>query len=264
MKNLTKIVMFCVGGFFVGCSTNDPSATSSTSSVSLNMVAASSSSTSFLTGRTSSSGARAAVDSTNGATVSDVIVNVRDISFKFSDRDKHFCQASFQKDSSYSESNNIKLKGPFLVDLVHDSSFVQQVITSVDIPKASYEQVRFKLSPDTVAGDMKGKSIMITGKINNTPFVFWFNRDINFSTRFRSLSDTTALSSNNAQLTINFELNKIFNVFENGIDISKAVDGNKDGIITIDPNNDDGNGWIAYRIARALVMHGYCEREFHF
>jgi hypothetical protein len=45
-----------------------------------------------------------------------------------------------------------------------------------------------------------------------------------------------------------------------GINFSKLQDGNKDGTITIDPLNTDGNKNFAEKIFKALLRHTHCEK----
>jgi phosphomannomutase len=113
--------------------------------------------------------------------------------------------------------------------------------------------------PSDEAGDMEGKSIYVAGKIDTTNFVFWHKRDANFSIH---LTDSLFSSNgNNITLAINLELEKVLNALEGGVDLTEAVDGNGDGIITIDPDDTDGNKFIADRIMMLLVRHGHCGRK---
>jgi|GEM_PF-671023 len=262
LKLLTIVISI---GLFSRCSKSaDPSVTSS---ISLKMSASTSNGSNLINGRAASaSNSRLSGSATAGITITDVKVNVRDIKFDFDKGDRHFHEAEFKKDSAYSGDNDAKLKGPFLVDLMSAGTFVDQVITSVNLPNAKYEQVRFKLVPDSVAGDMLGKSILITGKIDTIPFIFWHKRNVNFGAKFNDHNPTdSTLNTTGTAVTmaIHFELDKILNALNGGVNLTKAVDGNKDGVITIDPNNDDGNKWLADQIMALLVRHARCERKDH-
>jgi hypothetical protein len=190
-------------------------------------------------------------------------VNIRDIKFEFDKHDKHMEEEHFKKDSAYSDNDDAKLKGPFLVDLMNAGSFVDQVVTSVNVPNAKYERVRFKLVPSQVSGDMNRKSILITGKIDTTQFVFWHKRDANFGARFSSNDSTVSTTGTAVNMAIHFELDKILSALNGGVDLTLAVDGNKDGIITIDPDDTDGNKWLADQIMMLLVRHAHCEKRDH-
>lgn len=264
MKTAIRLFIIVLGtGFFVKCTKSaDPSATST---ISLKMSVRTSNGSNIINARAGSgSSARGSAGSAMNITLSEVKVNVRDIRFEFDQDDRHFHENEFKKDSAFSGDNDAKLKGPFLVDLMNAGTFVDQVVASVTVPNAKYERVRFKLVPDSVAGDMMGKSIMITGKIDTIPFTFWHKRDANFGARFNdhNANDSTMTTTGSAvTVAIHFELDKIMNAFNDGADLTKAVDGNKDGVITIDPDNDDGNKWLADQIMMLLIRHARCERQ---
>lgn len=266
MKTGSKLFIICLcASFLGGCSKNaDPSATSS---VSVKLSASTTSGSNVINGRSSaSSDTRFSVGSSSTITLTDVKVNIRDIRFDFDEHDRHSHEAEYKKDTAYSGDNDPKLKGPFLVDLMNAGSFVDQVVASVNLPNANYDRVRFKLVPDSVSGDMLGKSIMITGKIDTIPFVFWHKRDLSFGARFDndSPTDSTLVTTGAAvTMAIHFELDKILVALNGGADLSLALDRNKDGVITIDPNNDDGNKWLADQIMMLLVRRAHCERRNH-
>jgi hypothetical protein len=250
MKHLKFLsVALIAGSLWMGCSkSGDPAASSN---VLLTMSATTANGKTTIGGRLAAAGAR--TDSTGAVTLTDVMVNVREIKFEFDHEDEHF-----KKDSAFNEDDEVKLKGPFIVDLLNAGAFVDQVITSVNIPNAKYEKVKFKLWPSTEAGPMNGKSILITGNIGKTPFVFWSNTRARFGAKF---SDSALVSSGAAvTLAIKLELDKALAV-ANGVDLSNAQDGNKDGTITIDPLNTDGNKNLAEKIMSLLIRHTHCEKE---
>jgi len=260
MKSAARVLILLLSiGLFTKCSnSSDPSATSS---VSLKMSATTSNGKATIGGRVAStSDGRVAI--ADSITLSDVMVNVRDIKFEFDREDSHFKDMHYKMDSCYNDNDDAKLKGPFLVDLMHAGSFVDQVLTTVKVPNAQYARIRFKLSPSTETGDMNGKSISIKGKIGTANFVFWHKRDAGFGAKF---TDSTSLAATGgaANLAIHLELDKILGALNGGVDLSKAVDGNKDGVITIDPNDTDGNKWIADQIMMMLVRHAHCEKRNH-
>ncbi len=237
------IIALFAGSLLAGCSKSaDPS---TTSTISLKMSATTASGSPAINGRIA----------TTTTTLTDIIVNVRDIKFDFDHEDEHF-----KHDSSFIEDHDAKMKGPFILDLMNAGSFVEQVITTISIPNAKYEKVSFKLVPSTATGNMNGKSILMTGTIGSTPFVFWHNRDTRFGAK---LADSTVLTTNGAavNLAIQLELDKILSAVNGGVDMSTAVDGNQDGTITIDPANDDGNKDLADAIMNHLVRHTHCKKE---
>ena len=238
---ITLSLAFLAGGFLMSCTnSSDPSASSV---VSVMMSAATTN------GKTTIGGRVALV-----TTLTEVKVNVREIKFDFDHMDDHF-----KKDSAYREDKDSKLKGPYIVDLLDVGTFVDQVITSVNIPNGKYEKISFKMAPSTVSGDMNGKSILIKGNIASTPFEFWHNANAKFGSKF---SDSTSLATNGGAVTlaVHLELDKILSVTNGGVDLSKAKDGNNDGTITIDPLNTDGNKDLADGIMKLLTRRTHCEK----
>ncbi len=262
MKKIQFAALFILSGvLFTRCTNNaDPSATST---VSLKMSAATTNGKTSFSGRT-----QAAI------ALTDVKVNVREIEFEFEfDHDDD----RFKKDSCFNQNSDLsrmgmsahkagnddheaKLKGPFIVDLLDAGAFVDQVITSVEVPNAEYEKIKFKLSPSSEAGDMKGKSVLIKGTIGSTPFTFWHDARARFGVKF---SDSTSLATNGPAVTlaIQLELDKVMSTVNGGVDLSKAKDGNSDGTITIDPDNTDGNEKLADDIMKLLTRHARCEKK---
>ena len=263
MKNIQFAVFIILSGMlFVRCSNNvDPSATST---VSLKMSA------STISGKTSFSGR---IEAASTVALTDVKVNVREIEFEFDHEDDHFKKDScFNQNSDLSrmgmggqhmgsnDDHEAKLKGPFIVDLLNAGTFVDQVITTVELPNAQYEKIKFKLSPSSEAGDMQGKSVLIKGSVGSTPFTFWHDARAKFGVKF---SDGTSLATDGSDVTlaIQLELDKVMSVVNGGVDLSQAKDGNNDGTITIDPLNTDGNEEIADDIMQLLTRHARCEKK---
>ncbi len=236
------MLAFSAGIVLLGCSNNaDPTASSA---VSLTMSAATANGQTTINGRVATA-----------VTLNSVTVNLREIEFEFDEEDKHF-----KKDSSYREDKETKLKGPFIVDLMNAGGFVDQAITSIDVPNAKYEKVKFKLAPSTASGTMNGKSISIKGTIAGMPFEFWHNAKSKFDAKF---SDSTALVANGAvvKLAIHLQLDKVLAVTNGGVDLATATDGNNDGIITIDPTDSDGNKGLADAIMNLLKHHTRSEKK---
>jgi hypothetical protein len=251
MKKLRfLLVAFVAGCMMLSCSkSGDPSASGN---VALTMSAATPNGKTTIGGRFST-GSR--TDSAGVAfTLTDIVVNVREIEFEFDHDDDHF-----KKDSVFDEEKEVNLKGPYIVDLLNAGAFVDQVITTVNLPNAQYEKVSFKLSPSTEAGNMNGKSILITGNIGKTPFVFWSNKKAKFGARFSESDSTLVSTGESINLAIKLELDKVLSI-ANGFDFSKLKDGNKDGTITIDPLNTDGNKKLSEIIFQSLLHHTHCQK----
>ena len=242
-----------VAGFMAGCSKSGD--TSISSPVSLKFSAATANGKTTIGGRMASIGSR--TDAAPVITLTDVKVNVRELQFDFDREDEHF-----KKDSAFNENDDAKLKGPFIVDLMNAGAFVDQVIASVIVPNAKFEKISFKLAPSTEAGDMNRKSILITGKIDTTHFVFSHNAKARFGAKFQ---DSLALATSGLAVTlaIHLELDKIMAAANGGIDLSEAKDGNGNGIISItnDPTDLDGNQKLADQLMKLLTRHTHCEKK---
>ncbi len=179
--------------------------------------------------------------------ITDFKISIREIEFEFDEEDAHF-----RTDSSFNE--DVKLKGPFVLDVLDQNAFVEQLVTSVKVPNARYEEVEFKLHKNMNAGDMNGKSMLITGTIDGKPFIFWHDTDEEFEIDFENAATDLVINGNTAAVVINFQLDRLFSVLKGGANLSLAIDGDGDGIIEINPGSadNDGNTDLAHAIKRLL------------
>lgn len=145
-----------------------------------------------------------------------------------------------------------ELKGPFLVNLMSPEALNGFSLGTAIIPDAVYEEVEFEFDRclDVNNKEMNNRSMYITGKINSTPFILWYNDEVEFEI---SLANNTAFSLNgdNVRLFIDFNITQITSSLNN-LNLSSAVDGNNNGIIEIGPNDLDGNNKLAEKIIEAL------------
>jgi hypothetical protein len=167
--------------------------------------------------------------------ISDFKVAIREIEFEFDEEDSHF-----DTDSSFNE--DVKLKGPFVLNVLEQNEFVEQLITTVNVPNARYEEVEFNLHKNADAGDMNGKSILITGTIDGKPFVFWHDTDEEFEIDFENADTDLVINANTAAMAINFQLERLFSAVKGGANLSLATDGDGDGVIEINPGSTDNDG----------------------
>lgn len=188
----------------------------------------------------------------SGVVLESFVVNIREIELEFDDPETE-SETEVEDDSMEHVYEDVKLKGPFVVDLLSQEGIeaVQQ-LTSTSVPNAVYEEIEFKLHRNDVSGDtMQGKSVYAKGTINGTPFVFWHNTDEEFEIDFEDAADNLSCNGQAVNVIINFNLALLFDSV-NGIDISAAQDGNENSIIEIDPLNTDGNENLAQAIKNAL------------
>lgn len=223
-------LVFLASTLFVACNNDDPAANGT---VILKMNA-SSPTGSTINGRTQTTTA-----------ITDFKVNIREIEFEFDVNDAHFATApAFNED--------VKLKGPFVLNVLEQTAFVEELVTTVNVPNARYEEVEFKLHKNAEAGEMNGKSILITGTINGTPFVFWHDTDEEFEIDFENADTDIVINANTASLAINFQLERLFSTVKGGLDLSSALDGDGNGVIEINPFDNDGNRDRAHALKNLL------------
>ena len=228
------ILMLLGSTLFVACNNDEPAANGT---VILKMDAASP------TGSTINGRIQATT------VITDFKISIREIEFEFDEEDAHF-----KTDSSFNE--DVKLKGPFVLDVLEQNAFVEQLITTVNLPNARYEKVEFKLHKNTDAGTMNGKSILITGTIDGKPFIFWHDTDEEFEIDFENDATDLVINGNSAAIVINLQLDLLFSAVKGGVNLSLAKDGDGDGVIEINPGSidNDGNKELAHAI-KTLLEH---------
>lgn len=202
------------------CSSNDPAANGT---VALKMEASSTTGSS-ISGRKLTTTA-----------ITDFKVSLREIKFEFDESDDHY-----KTDSAFDE--DVKLMGPFLVDLMEPNGFVEQVVTTVNLPNARYEEVEFIFHKSTDTGDMNGKSIYIAGTIDGKPFVFWHDTTEAFEIDFEDPTTDMVINGNSISPVITLNLEQLFSTIKGGVNLSLAVDGDLDGVIEINPGSTDNDG----------------------
>ncbi|MFO7575730.1 MAG: hypothetical protein R6W67_11305 [Bacteroidales bacterium] len=164
-------------------------------------------------------------------------INIEEIEIEFDDDDPLFATDSFATD--------IELEGPFEIDLVKNGNSLETfIVNNVELPSAAYEEIEFEFSEsENSISEMYGKSILIKGTIDGTPFIFWTNEEFEVEIEFDDLVYLDEASR--AVLTVSFDLTSLFNYADGGIDITSAMDGNGNGIIEIYPEDPDGNSDLA-------------------
>lgn len=191
----------------------------------------------------------------NTVELTDLIVNVKEIKFDFDDENGHgkeckdhkehkdHMRCSDDQDSIYSDQ---KLYGPFVLHLLDSGVALQQTLTTVELPNTAYEEVKFKLSPDTppdAPEEIKNRSVYMAGTVNGMPFVMWHNAKIKVKVEFPDSASFT-LDSPEFYLFIDAHIDRIMAGLQE-IDLSGLSDGNNDGVIEIGPGDPDGNSKYA-------------------
>ena len=149
--------------------------------------------------------------------------------------------------------DDLEFDGPYLVDIISPEVLNGMVLDSYSIPNATYDEIEFELSPyhGTDNDEMLGRSIYITGTINETPFKLWTNKVKEIEIEFdddRSIN----LTNENIRLYIEVSLEKVKSNLQ-AMNLSSAADRNGDGCIEIGNDDQDGNqslsGSLIYAIA---------------
>lgn len=145
-----------------------------------------------------------------------------------------------------------ELQGPYLINLMSQNALAGLSLGTTLIPNAAYEEVEFEFDRclDKNNQQMYDRSIYITGKINNKPFVLWYKNEVEFEI---SLANNTTFSLNdqNFKLFIDFNIAQIIGKLTT-FNFASAIDGNNNGVIEIGSNDTDGNNNLAEKIIEAL------------
>jgi hypothetical protein len=165
------------------------------------------------------------------------VINIGEIELEFDDDDP-----MFENDSVASD---YELEGPFEIDLMKNgdplSSFVAR---NVALPQAAYDEIEFKFTEsENSLSLMQGKSILVKGTIDGTPFIFWTDEEIEVEIEFEN--DVFLEDAQMAVITVAFDVQALFDPARAGINIAGATDGNGNGVIEIYPEDPDGNEDLA-------------------
>lgn len=180
----------------------------------------------------------------DGLVVESFKINIAEIEIEFNEDDPMFATDSVASDYD--------LNGPFEIDLIKEGNALETVIASnVELPAAAYDEIEFEFDMnENPESELFKKTVLLKGTINEMPFIFWSDEELELEIEFEEQVQLQDASS--AMLAISFDLTALFNTAMGGIDISSAVDGNEDGIIEISPNDRDGNNKLAEKIYERL------------
>ncbi|SDB26866.1 hypothetical protein SAMN03097699_0402 [Flavobacteriaceae bacterium MAR_2010_188] len=167
------------------------------------------------------------------------------------DNDEDDNDQDWDDDGDYDYEDEIELEGPFELDLMSgEITFID-----IDMPTGVFEELEFEFAPSTdITSDLFGKSILMQGTINGTPFIFWHNFEDEVEVDFEDNTMNIMVSNTPQGVVILFDLDSIL-YGTNSVDLSGALDGNNDGIIEISPNDMDGNNELAEAMRIAIKEH---------
>ncbi|WP_370477340.1 hypothetical protein [Tamlana flava] len=159
------------------------------------------------------------------------------------DEDEHW-----DDDGYYDYDDEIELMGPFELDLMSG----QINFLNINVPIGNYDELEFKFDVSTdPLSDLFGKSVLIKGTVDGTPFVFWHNFDDELEVDFEDPQFDITVTQITEGIVIDFDLSQILDSV-NGVDLSLAQDGNNDGTIEISPDDPDGNNEMAQAIRNKI------------
>lgn len=172
----------------------------------------------------------------NDIVINSFIVNIEEIELETDDDD----EGPFLSD--------IELDGTFVVNLIEGNNGIEQTLAELNLPEGNYEEIEFSINENEDRNsEISGNSILISGTINDIPFEFWHNEDIDIEIEFEN--GMLTLEEGVASLiNLQFDLNNLFSL----IDLSDATDGNEDGFIQINPSDNDRNQDLADNIMDAI------------
>lgn len=228
---MKKIIFLLLLALIVISCTNDPS---TTGNVSLRASAVSA------TGKTTSTGRLVA----STVAITDFKLNIGNIKFETDEED-----VRHSEDPSHED---VKLTGPFLLDLLDPNKPLSQFITSLDVPNAKYEEIKFKFTKSLFAGDMEGKTFLIKGTINDKPFVIWSAENVELEMDFADSSKDFTVNNNNLNLNIKIQLDALMARLTTLANQGLLLDTDGDGIIEITTGLDDGHSSIGHLIKELL------------
>lgn len=185
----------------------------------------------------------------NIITISSFKINISEIEFEVDDDDDQY-------EDLYSD---LELKGPFELELSNGNTYVE--IASAEIPNNVYSEIEFEIEKSTnTNSELFGKSIQIKGTLNGKPFVFWHDVDEEFEVDYPNAATNINVDENKLNIVISFNLTSIFGS-TSVIDFSTALDRNGNGIIEINPRNDDGNANIAHQIKHLIKENSELDND---
>jgi hypothetical protein len=181
--------------------------------------------------------------SQNGLTIEKFLVNISEVEFDIDNEDHPGLP-------DYAESHEIK--GNYVVDLMSRQSIDGFDLGTTHLPFAKYDDIEFEFDVcnDPKQTELFGNSLYVSGKVNDKSFVISTNEDWEIEIDFED-NRGFVFNGESKNLIVEFKLYEIVNIL-NRFDIQSAKDNNENGIIEINPSNEDGNARLCKQIVDAL------------
>ena len=167
--------------------------------------------------------------------IGDVVIT----NFSLSIRD-----VEFKQDESDLDTIDVQFRGPYELDLLLNSDALTQTLGEIDLVDGTYSVLRFKLhkSRDWMqSSKLYDRSLYLAGTIDGNNFEFWHDTSENLDIEN---SAGIIVNGNTVNVVVKFDIDLFLSSLHQ-IDLSTAVDGDEDGLIEINPDNDDGNSDLA-------------------
>lgn len=220
MKKISILALLFIAT--TSCSDNQTDSTSGSVTLKASTVST--------TGKTSLT-ARTATAST--VVITDFKINIGNIKLETDVEDVRHTEDPLHED--------VKLTGPFLLDLLDGDKTLSQLITSVNIPNAKYEEIKFNFQPSTQVGEMNGKSFMIKGTVDGKNFVVWSAKEVELEMDFSDPAKDFTVNGNNISLNIKIQIDAIMAKITALAGQGLLIDTDGDGVIEISTNHDDNH-----------------------
>lgn len=165
--------------------------------------------------------------------LTDFKVNIGSIKFETDVEDERHSEDPTHED--------VKLNGPFMLDLLDPNTTLSQIITSLSVPDAQYEEVKFKFTQSLVDGEMLGKSFLIKGTVDGKNFLISSSRESEVEVDFEDASKDFTINSNDLTINLKMSLNGIITRIKTLAGQGLLTDTDNDGVIEITTNSDDNH-----------------------
>ncbi|KIA82528.1 hypothetical protein OA85_16300 [Flavobacterium sp. AED] len=180
----------------------------------------------------------------SSVTITDFKINIGNIKLETDEEDVRHNEDSIHED--------IKLVGPFLLDLLDPNKTLSQFITSVNVPNAKYEEIKFKFEKSIQPGEMEGKTFLIKGTINGKNFIIWSGEDTELKMDFADPTKDFTVNSNDVTLNIKIQLDALMAKLTTLANQNLLQDTDGDGVIEISTDNDDAHHDLGEQIKSLL------------
>ena len=174
--------------------------------------------------------------------ISEFKLNISEIELEFDDDYEDINDdTDYDDDGIVNFDDEIELLGPFELDILNNTSN----IISIDIPEGNYEELEFEFEEnENPNSSLFNKTILVKGTIDDVPFEFWHNFEEDLEIDYDNSNQDISIENGVNAIIINFDLNNLFDA-ATGVDMSQATDNDGDGLIEINPNDNDGNTNLA-------------------